>query len=388
MLSSAGFHVRILFWSELFWPHIGGAEIFGRDLILALAARGHHFRVVTSHADGQLPDEEMMEGVAVHRFPFRSWLEGRLDQYRVAMTGVAALKARWQPDLIHMNAVGPSSLFHLRTTTTAAAPLLLTLQQQVLESQKQTADTLLSQALRAAQWVVGCSQSALSQSMQLAPDLAGRSSVIWNGVAPPALAPAPLSFRPPRLLCLGRLVPAKGFDVALDAFAAVAAHMPTLVLDIVGDGPERGALEAQASRLGIRDRVTWRGWVEPDQVYLHLNQATAVVMPSRREGLPLVAVQAAFMGRPVVASRAGGLPEVVQDGVTGSLVDHDDARGLAMAIRSLLDAPDQTARMGQAAHARALAEFSWQATVNAYDALYKRLGSRAEIGTLAGRENA
>jgi len=374
--------VRVLFWSELFWPHIGGAEVFARDLIVALAARGHEFTIVTSQTDRELPDEDSMEGIAVHRFPFRSWLEGRLDRYRAAITGVTGLKARLQPDLVHMNAVGPSSLFHLRTSTTAPAPLVLTLQQQVLESQKESADTLLGQALGAAQWVVGCSESALSQATRIAQNLAGRSGVIWNGVAPPSMRPTPLPFTPPRLLCLGRLVSAKGFDVALDAFAQLAATVPGLEMDVAGDGPERGALEALALRLGIGDRVRFLGWVEPERVYEQLNQATVVLMPSRREGLPLVALQAGLMGRPIVASRVGGLPEVVRDGLSGSLVNPDDAHGLAAATRALLEDPDLTTRMGQAARERATAVFSWDATVQAYDALYRRFSAKTALDSL------
>jgi glycogen(starch) synthase len=287
-----------------------------------------------------------------------------------------------------MNAVGPSALFHLRTKAASTAPLVLTLQQQVLESQKESADTLLGQALGAAHWVVGCSESALSQATHIAHDLVHRSSVIWNGLAPPARSPGPLPFSPPRLLCLGRLVPAKGFDIALDAFAKLSATMPGLHLDIAGDGAERDALIARAERLGLGDRVRFLGWVEPEYVYQHLNQATAVLMPSRREGLPLVALQAGLMGRPVVASRVGGLAEVVRDNLTGRLVDPEDVDGLAAATRGLLEDPDLATRMGRAARERASAVFSWDATVQAYDRLYRRFDPKAELETLTVLENA
>lgn len=381
MLSCGAFTVRVLFWSELYWPHIGGAEIFARDLIRALTARGHTIAVVTSRAGADRPDEERVDDAVVYRFPFRSWQDGKLDAFRASLTGVAALKARLRPELVHMNAVGPSSLFHLRTPGATRPPLLLTLQQQVLDSQAGGGATLLGETLRAADWVAGCSQAALAQACRIADGLDARSSVIWNGVPPPALPPAPLPVAPPRLLCLGRLVPAKGVDVALAAFARLRERFPGVQLEVAGDGPERGALESQAAHLGLGADVQFRGWVEPRDVYEVLNRATVVLMPSRREGLPLVSLQAAHMGRPVVAARVGGLPEVVLDRETGRLVDADDAQGLEAAVTALIADPDEARRLGAAARARARRLFDWHATVEGYDALYRRLAPDAGLGS-------
>jgi glycosyltransferase involved in cell wall biosynthesis len=377
MLSCGAFTVRVLFWSELYWPHIGGAEIFARDLIRALTARGHTIEVVTSQAGADRPAEEYVDDVVVHRFPFRSWLDGNLDAFRASLKGVAALKARMRPDLVHMNAVGPSALFHLRTQGAARAPLLLTLQQQVLDSQAAGGATLLAETLRAAGWVTGCSEAALAQACRVAEGVDARSSVIWNGIPAPALSPAPLPIDPPRLLCLGRLVPAKGVDIALEAFARVRATYAGLRLDIAGDGPERAALEQRAARLGLGGDVRFLGWVDPAGVYDVLNRATLVLMPSRREGLPLVSVQAAHMGRPVVGARVGGLPEVVLDGETGRLVPSDDLDALTAAIDALLADNAAARRLGAAALARARRLFDWDSTVGRYDTLYRQLAPDA-----------
>ena len=99
-----------------------------------------------------------------------------------------------------------------------------------------------------------------------------------------------------------------------------------------------------------------------------------VLIPSRREGLPVVAIQAAMMGRPIVATRVSGLPEVVVDGKTGWLVEREDSEGLAKAISFLLDHPKVAARMGRAAQQHARELFSPQRCVDAYDALYRKLG--------------
>lgn len=374
MLSCARFAVRVLFWSELYWPHTGGAEVFGRALIRALTTRGHTFTVVTSAAGEAAAPDDLVDGVDVYRFPFRAWQGGKLDAFRASLSGVAALKSRAASDLVHMNGVGPSSLFHLRTRGASPPPTLLTLQQQVLDSQSETSGTLLAESLRAADWVAGCSNDALSGARRLVAGLDSRSSVIWNGVPRPPVAPAPLPLDPPRLLCLGRLVPAKGFDLALEAFARIRSRFPGLTLDIAGDGSERESLAAQAERLGLADTVRFLGWVEPSAVHDCINTATLLLMPSRREGLPIVSIQAAQMGRPVIAARVGGLPEAVIDGETGILVPPDEVNALAAAADRLLSRPAELERMGRLASTRARAQFDWETTVERYDSLYREAG--------------
>ena len=146
-----------------------------------------------------------------------------------------------------------------------------------------------------------------------------------------------------------------------------------MTLDIAGDGPERERLVAQASRLGVDDAVRFRGWVDPSQVYDLINSATLLLMPSRREGLPIVSLQAAHMGRPIVGTMAGGLPEVVEHGATGWLCPVDDEAALANALETALSRPGELRRMSDVAVARARSELDWRATVDRYDELYRRL---------------
>jgi glycogen synthase len=364
--------VRVLMWSELFWPYIGGAEIFGARLMLALRDRGHDFLVVTSHDYLVLPDEAHYGGIPIHRLPFRAAFADRhprrLGEVR---RQAAALKQLFAPDLVHANGVGPSLLLHLQTMDACRSPYLLTLQQELLPSQTHGGETLLQRALRSAAWVSGCSDAALAQVRRLAPETTPRSSLIRNGIDVPAEPPEPLPVDPPRLLCLGRLVPAKGFDSALTAFAMLVVRFPTLRLMIAGDGSARQDLEQQAARLGLTATVDFLGWVDPAQVPTILNAVTIVVMPSRREGLPLVAVQAALMARPIVARRVGGLPEIVVHQETGLLVDAEDSRALAEAIAFLLEHPEAAARMGWAGRRRTRELLSWDRCIDAYDTLYR-----------------
>ena len=101
---------------------------------------------------------------------------------------------------------------------------------------------------------------------------------------------------------------------------------------VAGDGPERSSLERQVAKLGLGNVITFIGWVSPDKVFALINSSTMVLMPSRREGLPSVVLQAAMMCRPVVATRVSGLSEVVLHQDTGLLIEPEDSNALAEGI--------------------------------------------------------
>ena len=105
--------MRVLYWSELFWPYIGGAEVFGARLLDALRRRGYESIVVTSHDYLALPDEECYQGTPVYRFPFREVVQGRqMDLLLEIRHQVAAIKKSFEPDLVHINGITPNTLFH------------------------------------------------------------------------------------------------------------------------------------------------------------------------------------------------------------------------------------------------------------------------------------
>jgi glycogen(starch) synthase len=355
----------VLLWSELYWPYIGGAEIFAAKLMQSLRGRGIEFLVVTSHHDRELPDAGVHDGIPIRRLPFRAAIANRdVRSFARAMSEAAAIEREFAPDLIHVNAIGPSVMFLLRSRRAESPPYVVTVQQEVLPSQRDGSATLLAQALVGARHVVGVSRTVLDQLRAAHPEIADRSSVIFNGVDTPALAPAPLP-ETPHVLCLGRLVPAKGFDVALRA-AALLGHVR---MTIAGDGVMRGELMALAKELGVD--AAFPGWIDPDDVPRLINEASVVVMPSRREGLGIVSVQAALMARPIIATPVGGLPEVVLDGESGILIPVDDAPTLAAALETLLKDREKATAMGRRGREHALAKLDWNATIASYDSLYR-----------------
>lgn len=367
--------MRVLLWGELFWPYIGGAELFAARLMVALRERGHEFSVVTSHDYLELPDEAHYQGIPVYRFPFRSALKpdgaGTLIPLRRRVADLC--RDLLKPGLILLNGVSPSAFFCRRAAQACGAPLVVRLNQELLPIQSgPSAGTLLDNVLRQAVWTVGVSASTLEQAKQLVPAICGRSSVIPNGIDAEPQPPSAPRLDPPRILCVGRLAPQKGFDLAVGALPAILQRWPQARLTIAGDGPERSALAAQAVALGVDAAIDMLGWVVPDAVPELVSRSSLVLLPSRFEGLPSVALQAAAHGRPIVASHVGGVPEIVEHGTTGLLVEPDSG-AFSRAVASILEQPALASRMGLAAWRRAQSRFSWQHCLDAYDVLFRRV---------------
>ena len=366
--------VRVLYWTQLFWPYVGGVEVLASKFLPAMQDCGYEFAVVTSHGSLDLADEDHYDGIPVFRFPFQAALgERNLDLMMESRRRLAGLKQSFKPELVHINFSGPSVFFHWQTANAHSAATLVSVE-VALPNQPAGADTLLGQTLQKADWVTTNSSAILHDVQRLVPETKGRSSVIYNGLAMPELAPERLPLDRPRLLCVGRVVEDKGFDIAVRALPLIIKHFPEARLVIAGDGPARPHLERLAADLGIKDRVVFPGWIPPEKVPELMNSATVVLMPSRlREAFGLVVLQAAQMARPVVATRVGGLPEVVADKETGLLVPKENPLALAEAVVSILQDPAGAKEMGRIGRLRAKNLFSWERYISSYYELYQRL---------------
>jgi glycosyltransferase involved in cell wall biosynthesis len=184
-------------------------------------------------------------------------------------------------------------------------------------------------------------------------------------------------FGPHMIFACRQLFPRKGIRFLIEAVAQLVPRFPELRLVLAGDGFERADLIALAQRLGIVDRVTFLGWVPNAALPPYYRAAAVSVIPSLEEGFGIPAAEAMGCEVPVVATDAGGLPEVVEDQVTGLVVPRGDSAALAAAIGSLLDDPERRRRMGRAGRARALRLFDWDRTAEQFEALYARIGAPA-----------
>jgi glycosyltransferase involved in cell wall biosynthesis len=159
---------------------------------------------------------------------------------------------------------------------------------------------------------------------------------------------------PNRVLAVGRLSPEKGYDDLLRAMAELKRRGVDAELELVGEGPERAALGRLAQQLNIQGKVAFRGWLQPDGVRDAMLNATVLAQPSRIEGLPTVVEEAIALGIPVVGSRVGGIPELLDYGRAGMLMEPGDIRALADSLQAMLG--DAELRLTLAERARAQAE--------------------------------
>jgi glycosyltransferase involved in cell wall biosynthesis len=192
-------------------------------------------------------------------------------------------------------------------------------------------------------------------------------------VAPDGNAPAWSAELPPLVGVIGRLSPEKGVDLALRVHCIVARRFPNAQLLVVGEGPERGELQNHAERLGVGPSVLWLGYQEElADVYRRL---AVLLIPSRSEGLPNVALEAMGHGVPVIATSVGGLPEVVSDGENGFLAPSGDAEVLAQRVLCILEDPLLRRRLGQRARQDMASRFSFEARLQALDDIYRGVRS-------------
>jgi glycosyltransferase involved in cell wall biosynthesis len=220
---------------------------------------------------------------------------------------------------------------------------------------------------------------AISESTRamVAPYADGASvTVIPYGVPLPEgdPAPRPVPAGPPRILFVGRLVARKGVGRLLEALATIAEREWTL--EIVGFGPERDPLERRAAELGLSDRVEFLGRVSSADLVAAYRRAACFVLPATlderadTEGLGVVLLEAMSHGVPVIATRRGGIVDIVEDGRTGLLIE-DEPAALAKAVASILDDPRAGEALGIAGRASVRERFGWDSIVDRLDAVYR-----------------
>jgi glycosyltransferase involved in cell wall biosynthesis len=210
----------------------------------------------------------------------------------------------------------------------------------------------------------------------------GQHTFIYNGIDPEAFAGGGVDRAAVRremgvdpeaflVVSVGRLVPVKGHAHLIDALPEVLRRRPDAAVLIVGDGPLRNDLEGRARSLGVGDRVRFSGHL--GDVASVLGAADLFALPSLNEGLGLALVEAMATGLAAVASRVGGVPEVVVDGETGLLTPPRDAGALAGAVLRLMEDAGERRRMGEAGRARVRQHFSIERTVRETERLYEEL---------------
>ncbi|MDQ1902705.1 glycosyltransferase family 4 protein [Paracoccus sp. WLY502] len=218
----------------------------------------------------------------------------------------------------------------------------------------------LDEKIAQAAFSVYISHFARSQGMLFSdPAHWHRMRIVHCGITPDFYAGRPTTNdQGGRLVFVGRLSGVKGASLVLDALAKLAVRYPSAQLTMVGDGPERAALEHRAKVLGIADRVTFTGYLDQVQVASTLAASDILVLPSFAEGVPIVLMEAMATGLPVITTHIAGIPELVEHGVSGFVLPPGDTAALVDALDALMANPARCAEMGRAGRAKVTAEYN------------------------------
>jgi len=376
------------------YPRFPGdpAGAYVRQLALGYRGRDHQVTVVAPHVAGT-PELEAEGGVEVRRFryaPARMERVGYRGEARIGRLllgpGVLALPSyllgfrrairrsvsAFQPDVIHAHWWLPAGWL----STAAGPPLVITSHgSDVRLLERSTALVWLARRVssRATRWT--------AVSRFLAADVEHRLSLPDHSVE---VTPMPVDValfeqgkagprvEPPRVLYAGNLLPSKGVDVLIAAMGLLRDRGVDCRLRILGKGPAHDGLVADVRRLRLEDWVAIAPFVPQSEMPREFGAATITVLPTRghAEGLGLALVEALLAGSAVIGTPAGGIPEVVEDGVTGLLAPDGDAAALADRIACLLQDEPLRLRLTAQGNERVRRLYSLDAAVDRFQALF------------------
>jgi colanic acid/amylovoran biosynthesis glycosyltransferase len=229
--------------------------------------------------------------------------------------------------------------------------------------------------VEAADFVICISHFARSQTMQhSAPEHWKKLEVSRLGVNPLVFAPVDRSPEPGSfsLLCVGRLTPAKGQHLLLEAIAALRDSGEPVRLHLAGDGPDRASLQRHAQALAIADRVEFHGALNHDQVRALYARCDAFVLPSFAEGIPVVLMEAMAAGLPCVSTRIAGIPELIADGESGFLASPSSLDELTSRLRQLIHDPELRSRLAANGRRRVCEAYDLDRNIGGLAQLFQR----------------
>lgn len=344
---------------------------------------------------------QVVDGVRVHRFRYApgAWETLTHDQtapdrvrerplflalvpsYVAAGTLAATRLARsGRFDVIHAFWPIPHGLIGLIASRASGVPLISTffgVELSWLNGQMRVLRPIARQIIRGSDAVTVISRHTASAVTRLAGDVDLHRIPFGATVDVPAAIAAERPVKGSyRVLFVGRLVARKGVDILLEA-AALLATRRDIIVTIVGDGPERSALEARARGLGISDSVIFAGFVPEGELSDYFTATDAFVLPAVKdskgdvEGLGVVLIEALAHGKPVIASDSGGIRDIVSNETTGLLVESGNAARLAEAIETYIERPEYARKLATAGREHVARVFSWVGITDSLAKLYR-----------------
>lgn len=380
--------MNIALFASAFHPHIGGVEEHVRQLAHAQRKMGMKPIVITNQWPPELPVEEEFEGIPVYRLPmripegdFKTRLKFRLTHARITGQMLDILK-KHDSDLLHVHCVSSNGYYALLARQSLGLPLVTTTHGERTMDASQVFERsaffnhILRTLLRESDAVTACSRDTLDDMERYwGASLGERASVVYNGIEVSDFAcRAPFQHSKPYILGIGRLVPQKGFDLLIEAFAR--ANLESHDLLLAGEGSERESLEKLARERKVENRVRFVGRADRATVVSLFQGCSFFVLSSRQEPFGIVNLEAMAAGRAIVAACVGGVPEIVFDNENGVLFAGEDVVALAEAITRLAGDEALRERLGANGQMR-VRGFAWPSIARRYLDVYERVSRRA-----------
>jgi glycosyltransferase involved in cell wall biosynthesis len=389
-----------------FHPAPGGVETHVLQISRVLKARGHDVQVYTTDLyketpfkklDGPAQTTEEIMGIKVRRFKAHTLGD---EMHYVFTPSLLGPILRSKADIYHAHSYG---YFHVNLAAMARkmtrTPFVMTAHfhpqwsmwgGQRRKSLRRVYDKLLGgSSLDAADRVIVHTRNELGLMAGLGVD-EDKVRVIPAGVDLASFTPRPdgkvfrdaLGIDGPFILYAGRIAVNKGLDHLIQAFARIRRRevqnmdgMEGLKLILVGeDHGLKSSLEKVAEKEGVADHVVFTGHIESERIFRSAYGACELLaLPSDYEAFGLVLVEAMACGKPCVATRVGGIPEVVDEGRTGLIVDYGDIQGLARALTDVLADPEKAKAMGAAGRKRVEERFTWEIVTEQIEKVYREV---------------
>ncbi len=385
--------MKVLVVSHLYPSPARAGSLFVHDQVLALRELGVEVSVVSPtpytprplrvndrlRARGATPATAVIDGVAVEYprvvMPPRRLLAHRQGDliYRGLRTLLPSLR-RDGPDLIHAHQAFPDGASARLLAADLGVAYVVTVHGADVNANLARQGPVRHRTRRALDGAAAVMAVSSAVSRRLGDVVAGeRLHTVPNGVTVHAqVTPSELLPGRPLVLSVGNLYASKGHATVLAALARLGTRRRDIAYVVVGDGPERRRLKAQARALGLTEQVVFLGWRPHDDVLRLMARADTFVLPSAPEGFGLVWAEAMAQGTPVVACRGEGPEDFVTDGVSGLLVPPGDADAVAAAIARLLDDHAFAARLTRAGRT-AVAALTWQRNAERQLEIYERV---------------
>jgi glycosyltransferase involved in cell wall biosynthesis len=366
----------LLVVTPYFPPEGGGLEFYASNLCHLLSARhGWRIVVVTSGEFRGHVRQQDEDGIRVYRLPYQI----RASHTRFGLTWRRELRRIIQhehPDLINAHAPVPG-LADVVAGLKGPVPLVLTYHSGSMRKGRWQTDSFISlyelvlrrRLLERAEWIIASSHFVRDCHLTR---LRPKCSVVTPGVDATLFTPAP-SVALNRVLFVGGLNRSeahKGLDRLLRAVADLHHQFPSLELDVVGSGDHVPHYRALCGSLGLGGHVQFLGRLAGPELALAYRRATVLALPTTNDSFPLVLLEAMASGLPVVSTTVGGIPELVEDGTHGFLVDPGDDVALTERLSRVLGDPQLAARLGGAGRARAKS-LSWEGQATRTDTILR-----------------